>query len=169
MLLCHRVSKKSVSSYCIQSDNFVFTLYLLALLSLHILAMIACLFMLAFRLHRCHFKMLSCCFFFCFCTQVLTFLVLDNDFCNGIINDQFRTTLQMDAGLTCKLTTNAHHAIAASVSYFITGVMIIVSSTPKKSVLESLFGNCCEQKNCGGGQQVAPGSTSIPDGNEMQQ
>lgn len=130
--------------------------------------MVACLFMLAFRLPRCPFKMLSCCFFFCFCTQLLTFLVLDNDFCNGNINDQFRATLQTDVGLTCKLTTNAHHAIAASVFYLITGIMIIVSSTPKKSVLESLFGNCCEQ-NCGGGQQVAPGSTSIPDGNEMQQ
>ena len=127
--------------------------------------MIGCFLMFFLKLPRCAFKTLSGCFFFCFVTQLLVFLVLDNDVCNGTINDQVLTLLDVDVGLTCDLSTDAHYAIASSVFFLTLGVMIIICPTPQKSVIKAFCDACSEQKY--GSQQVSPSSVTLPSGNNV--
>ena len=106
------------------------------------LAMIACFLMLFIKVPRWAFKTLSGCYYFCFVTELLTFLVLNNDVCNGKFNDAIFAKIQMDLGLSCALAADSHTAIVASILFLALGILITICPTPKAPVISA--------KNCGG-------------------
>lgn len=118
-----------------------------------ILTVISCFSMMFLKLPRWAFKTLSGCYFFCFFTQLLTFLVLNNDACNGKINSDVKANLDFDLGIYCDLSNDSYIAIVASIFYLSLGVLILVCPTPKVRIISKTnCGNvkcceCCEEPN----------------------
>ena len=120
------------------------------------LAMIASLLMLFLKFPRWAFKTLSGCYFFCFATQLLTFLILNNDACNGNINDMIGMEIQQDIGLSCELATDSYTAIVAGIFFLTLGVLILVCPTPKAAVISA--------QNCGGASCCSDQQGSLEEG-----
>lgn len=124
------------------------------------LTMLICFAMLFFKLPRWLFKTLSGLYFFCLICQILTFPFVDNDVCNGTLDERFKanatSTRELDGetreekltelGITAAsldaLSTDASLAIVASLFFLVLGVMILLCPTPDKSVGQAVCGNC---------------------------
>ena len=113
-----------------------------------------------FKFPRWAFKTLGGIYFFCFLTQLLTFFVINNDFCNGKLNNSILEYFNADAGISCDLSTDAYLAISAAVFFLALGILIMVCPTPEKSISRALCNSCFEdehqQQQQQQGKQVHP-------------
>ena len=97
-----------------------------------------------------------CNLFLCFTTQLLTFLVFNNQVCNGDLNKSIASVYDMTAGISCDLSKDAYLAISAAVFFLGLGILITICPTPEKSISQALCGSCSCCSDEQQGQQIHP-------------
>ena len=113
-----------------------------------------CIFMLFFKFPAWLFKTIGGVFIFCFATQMLTLLILNESLCNGEDADAAKI---VDPAFQCNLGSDGATSIAAAIFYLGIGITILVCPVPKTAVL-TCFGGCC--KNICGEDEEACGCCS---------
>mmetsp|Transcript_6658 Transcript_6658/g.8808 ORF Transcript_6658/g.8808 Transcript_6658/m.8808 type:complete len:221 (+) Transcript_6658:240-902(+) len=118
---------------------------------------VGCLFMLFFRFPAWLFKTVGGLYIFCFATQMLTLLVLNEDLCNGDAADALKL---QDPSYQCSLGQDGATSIVAGIFFFLAiGITILVCPVPKTQVITCCNADCCtdgdeEGGGCCGGDAV---------------
>jgi hypothetical protein len=120
------------------------------------LALISSTLMLFLKFPRGAFKTLGTIYFLCFTTQLLTFLVFNNQVCNGDLNKSIASVYDKTAGISCDLSKDAYLAISAAVFFLGLGILITICPTPEKSISQALCGSCSCCSDEQQGQRIHP-------------
>jgi len=109
---------------------------------------VGCTFMLFFRFPPWLFKTIGGLYIFCFATQMLTLLILNEDICNGDDADALKV---QDPAYQCNLGTDGVTSIVAGIFYLGIGITVLVCPVPKTQVVTCCKCDCCEDDGEEGG------------------
>jgi len=109
-----------------------------------------CMVMLFFKFPAWLFKTTGGVFIFCFVTQILTLLIMNESMCTGEDADAIKIT---DPTYQCGLGSDGSVSIVAAIFYLGMGITILFCPVPQKAVFGTCFGNCLKD-GCGGDEEA---------------